>query len=554
MAVGRIVNKEFEKALAVQNDALLIQNLQSYASLVRHAERPEGAADLFAKHLRNGSMKVVIAACESLGMIGAPAAAHVGAIAKLLMHQEESVRNGACITIGMIATRARPGSLQRHAPAVIRFAEAASMGEGIAIALKALGEMMAESQAEYISDFLTHASPCVNGAACFALGCFGSAGQPFAEGIAKHLETSAARHRALTALVALGSKAPDAYINEIIDYAMTDLDPVTRNLAVRVLSEKPDEVTAQPGALNKLAEYLRGDLHVSCAAATVLGYVGARHYTEDVAALLQDERDDRSWAPMQAGAVTLPVDAAARKPRCAALFALGRLGAKEYAEDVVELLDDADWEVRHAAVAHLKLLGCAAATPHLLVMARALRDDAQHVRAEACTALAELGAIEYIEEVVDRFTDASANVRATAVRALATFGEDAATEFAEDVFSLLNDRVLNVRIKAIDTLVDLRVYACVGVVAQLLAHSEEQLRIAALQALPRFGPRGTSFAGEVATCLEHKEPRVKIAAARTLTAMGADALPYGPQLKKALGDRSPEVQAASREAIKALGA
>merc|ERR1712070_1090322 len=102
--------------------------------------------------------------------------------------------------------------------------------------------------------------------------------------------------------------------------------------------------------------------------------------------LLDDDAEDLSWIPTQVGGGALRASPAARKPRCAALYALGATGAETTASKIADLLRNNDWEVRYMALEALASMP-GGALGQTNKIADCLEDNTYHVRARAASTI-----------------------------------------------------------------------------------------------------------------------------------------------------------------------
>lgn len=110
-----------------------------------------------------------------------------------------------------------------------------------------------------------------------------------------------------------------------------------------------------------------------------------------LAQLLEDVEEDLTWLPLHLGGFRGREPPERRKPRCAAMLALGQMRSQPAAQAVQELLDDGDWEVRCCALE--ALAGYSASEAELVErIAVLLDDDTYAVRAKACSLLGQLKA------------------------------------------------------------------------------------------------------------------------------------------------------------------
>jgi HEAT repeat protein len=330
------------------------------------------------------------------------------------------------------------------------------------------------------------------------------------------------KNSALASMEKMGPKVPDSLLGSMAA-CLGEADCTTRALAVAAVGAVGAKVFESKESLGKLKELLKSDsagVRAATGQAFALGGKAATPYAEDVAALLTDDDEDETCLIMQVGLASKRYPSALRRPKCAALSALGRIGEESHATKVSDALGDSNWEVRLAAAEALGLMG-AKAKKAVSPLLNLLEDDAYPVRAMACSALGEIKDESAVPRLIEAFEDSSYSVRAAAVTALGQVGE-AAEEYTHDVFKLLNDSVGFVRSAAVKTLAKLGEqganYACV--VATLLYDDDPDLRVAVLEALGGMGSQGAMLADEISDMVDDPSPAVKQAAVSALESMG----------------------------------
>ena len=162
-----------------------------------------------------------------------------------------------------------------------------------------------------------------------------------------------------------------------------------------------------------------GQNHPKAAAAFALGRLGAREYNWEIAALLNHRL---------------------LETRLAAAGALADLEAKEYAGQVVDLLEDLE-DPRFDGDRVIRVLGGFHVRDYAGTIAAFLDHDAAESRGVAAMALAELGAEEYADDIADLLREEDLHKPGLhafslmwAARALATLG---ARDHAEEIAILL---------------------------------------------------------------------------------------------------------------------
>merc|ERR1711924_145308 len=185
--------------------------------------------------------------------------------------------------------------------------------------------------------------------------------------------------------------------------------------------------------------------------------------------------------------------ASMRKPRCAAITALGMMQAESFETKLMALTTDPDWEVRACVAEALGDLGSGAGS-----VAACLDDDTYAVRAKACKALGKMKSAQQVARVADMLGDTSQTVRIEALRAIAGIGEPG-QQYLGEVGALLFDPLNAVKgaaAKALGQMNDSGSYA--STIAALLDDEDPFLRLTALETLPKMGNYGAAFADDVA--------------------------------------------------------
>eukprot|EP00442_Polarella_glacialis_P009183 CAMPEP_0115089766 /NCGR_PEP_ID=MMETSP0227-20121206/24933_1 /TAXON_ID=89957 /ORGANISM="Polarella glacialis, Strain CCMP 1383" /LENGTH=509 /DNA_ID=CAMNT_0002480591 /DNA_START=91 /DNA_END=1620 /DNA_ORIENTATION=+ len=454
--------------------------------------------------------EVAARAIAALGDMGQEGAKHLDVVADGLTRGPK-VCVAAAIAIGQFGRQAA-----RCEDQLVRCMDSGE--EAVrAAAIAALGAIGAEKQAH---------------AACQALGKFPNAGIQEASRIAKKLEEPALRYAAVCALASLGASIVEKYIDEIAP-CLQDKDSLTRLAAATALGVASAAVLGAASGAPRIAELLKNqDPGVRCAAALALGKLGheASSYAADIAVLLDDDIEDSSESYLTIGGGSLRSPATLRRPKCAALAALGLLGAERYASSISDALTDKSYEVKLCALDSMTQLGAAGRRMSSAV-GNLLADDLYVVRVKACQCLAALEAEEEMSSLVDLLEDSAPSVRQAALKALASRPE-VAKSFSEEVFKCLGDGCSSVRVAAITTLglMGLVGQSYASLIAMELNGQDPEVRAAACEALGRLGDHGAAFQEEISLCLQDSVPLVRSAATRSLELMGAQvtkALTYG---------------------------
>merc|ERR1712137_221791 len=297
-------------------------------------------------------------------------------------------------------------------------------------------------------------------------------------------------------------------------------DSTTREIAVGAVSLAAEAVLNTPGTLKKIADLCRdASPAIRCAGAMAIGAV--RQCDADMHAvladILHDDVEDASSLPSVMSTTCRRLKPQYRIPKCAALKALGMLGATWQLVDIVDDLNHHHWEVRLCALQALKVIG---GTDHASCIADLLEDDAFRVRGRACKVLGALGASQCAAKIAECLEDESHTVRTSALIALARFGEQGIA-YNHQVFKLLKDRAANVQIAAMTCLVcfggPCQSYA--GVIASKCNSDISMVRMAAVESLAEMGAHGGSFAEVVHKLKKDAVPDVRRAAERSFLKM-----------------------------------
>jgi HEAT repeat protein len=390
------------------------------------------------------------------------------------------------------------------------------------IVLNLLG---ANYTASAVAGLLGDPSPEVQGAACIALGNLGAADK--AADVAKKLDSESTKYAAVSALSAMGETAVAPYVSKIIE-CLGAADLPTRGEALGALMK------VAPAELSKISSMTSSkSVPTRAAAALALGNwgEGASSEAKAVAALLKDGEEDLSWLPLQIGGGAMRAPMALRKPRCAALVALGNM--KGSVSDITEALSESDWEVRFCALEGLAALG-EAAKESAGKISDLLDDETYPVRGKACSALGAMKAEDQVDKLSEMLDDKAQCVRAEAATALSAMGE-AAYQYSGEICKLLSDSSNNVRAAAVTALAALgeggKPYA--SVVAGLLYDPMPDVRAATALALGNMGQHGAAFQEDVGVLIADSDPSVAAAASEAMSLMDA----YSPG---ALGDMTGE--------------
>jgi HEAT repeat protein len=205
----------------------------------------------------------------------------------------------------------------------------------------------------------------------------------------------------------------------------------------------------------------------------------------------------------------------ARK-RCAAAEALGKLGtpAAPHATRLAVLVRDKYGHVKSAAVTALKSIG-AAGGPYVVSL---LYSDDCHEQCAGAEALVVMGVqTDYVTEIAELLQSSNPQVRACAVKVLASMGASAASQIAKLVALLRNSKV-QTREYIPQAISHIGVPA-IPYVAQLLSDQDANVRSQAALILGRLGPSAAHHAADLEGLLQDPEDQVQVSAIQGLVGM-----------------------------------
>lgn len=408
-----------------------------------------------------------------------------------------------------------------------------------------LRELMDELQRLDVDDVarkLDDSSDEVVNAACGALAARGEAAKHLADRIAAKTKDPKTRYNALCALSHLG-----VHHTNIVG-CLSDADVGTRCAAVRALSTVPGGDAMEVRKLLKNA-----DAGTRSAACLALGGMNHQNSAANLAELLSDKAEDSSWLASSMGGASARPPAQVRKPRCAAILALGMLGTKSYVSLLADLTTDSDWEARGCAVEALGNMGSAAQDKagHL---ASCLDDDTYPVRAKACEALGKLGASQQVDRLADMLNDRSPAVRIEAIRALAGMGLSG-QKYLSQVAACLSDALNSVKGAAARALAQMgeSAFGYASAIAGMLGDEDPFLRLAALDVLPQMSNYGSAFSEEIQSMLTDQDATVRAAAIAALGKMGIQSGSARSGIMSLANDDDRIVSTAAKKAIATAG-
>jgi len=425
-------------------------------------------------------------------------------------------------------------------------------------AVEALGTLRAFALGGELRQCLRSSEPLVAEAGCRAIGCWGEDGQAFASELVACLArgravVAAAAARALVAVGGAGLRHGEAVAGLLSD---TDVD--ARMAAVEYFAAAGS--LACTGAAARVAEGLAASTAgpaARAASATALGYMQAGQHAESVAKLLGSSSEADTTAAFWAAGVQPKPPATLRRPACAAAVALGRMGKEgaAHAEAVAALLDEEQVEVVAAAVQGLGLMGARDYAERLVEL---VEDRSPSIRAAACQALGDLSSqldnSIGLDHVSIRLADPHPGVREAAVAAIGKVKLEG-SRYLDDVVGVFDDKAGVVQAAAVRAVGGLgsRGELYLARVARVAAQGTLAGRLAAIEVLGASA-LAQDFADDLLELVADPQPEVRVAALRALARAGADAQVAIGQVLEARDDAEPAVRFAAEECAVALGA
>jgi len=509
---------QIARALGSTDSATVTAALYEVAAAGESAAAEMGYADYVAKFLQKSQMEVVAAAVTALGSMGSIGVQYIGSIAPLLSHPGAAVRAATCKALGSFGNAAEDFAYKLSA--IVEEDE-----DSVKVAaIPVLASLGLESQV--IAKALKSESSVVAGVACEALGLLRSLSEDDAR---KKLNDSRTCLSALKALVLMEEQAFVSSLEDVVTLGLASKDASYRAQAVQIVGNLA-EAAVLPPVMDKIqASCLKSeDAGVRAAGALALAALGPTcAESKDVLLdFFSDIAEDNLNLPLVLGTVATRPTAAVRKPKCAALYAIGKIKSvtPELLSKIGDCLNDKDWEVRLGAVETVSCLGRKA--QRLVPLVATLVTDVAHpVRAKALLCLGTSKGEDYCESIVEAMQDPIPSVREAAATALSTLGMSA-IDSAPEVFKLFNDRASSVRATAI------RCVASMGdvgssyapVIATMMNEEDLLVRIAAIEALGSMGEDGAAFAEDISEHLYVGVPAECAAAQMTLAKLGVKML------------------------------
>ncbi|CAE7573857.1 NEIL3 [Symbiodinium natans] len=506
---------------------LVVPLLQHLTAAGRSTIETLQVTECIGRLLRNRDPAVAAAAAEALAASGAGGQRHEEALLGLLLRPEDSVTTAGLRALAQLGPLIQPA---RKAVVIRQVATCLSRSVPVrSAALRTLAALKATRQALAISDVVqTEKVPEVQGIAVEALAQLASltaeAESCFPEDarekkLAEMLGDDRLRYSALMALASLGDKAPASLLQKAIE-ALSDPDLATRGAAVEAVGAMGEHAAASNDAIVKLMELLKSpEAARRAASASALAAMGAQALpSADLVVTLTQDPEEVAAPPLATSGGRPPPGLL--MPRCAAIAALGAMGAESHTKAVAQGLLDKKWQVRQAAAEALGKLG-EASRSHASSLLGCLTDTAYPVRAAACAALGTCRTPEALPGLAQAFEDESAVVRRNALEAASALVVSEES-YCHEVFKAVTDMNGQVRAAAVKCLArHPRLgpnYA--GVVAMKLLDHDADVRAAATAGLGDLGDAGLGFEKEVQAMMNDPSEAVRQAAASSLANLG----------------------------------
>jgi HEAT repeat protein len=491
------------------------------------------AKDRVASFVRNNQPEVVAAAIAALGGMGYIGAFHARTIGDQLEHPNSSVQVAACKALRNLGEVAEDFTLKLAQK--IREAHQAPCVRAAAIAA------LREDCEQVITGCLDDREAEVRAAACEKLGELGTVSEKH---VTTMLQDSATSLSALKALASLGQKAHVSCLNDVVDKGLKSEDPACREQAVIVIGNLQEAALDEP-TFGKILD-CRNNPNVGVRIALGLALAamgeavvamrdeaagGASTPLGSLETLLMDADEDRSRLSLVVGTSARRAPAHHRKPKCAAIYAIGRMRGlwSLKSASVESWLSDADWEVRLCTLEMLSSFrkvsgrkgGDLTVDRLKSVVADLLNDSAYPVRAKAIMCFGTWSCEDYCDDIVVALKDSAPDVREAAATALSMLG-DAAQDYCHEVFKLFNDKSA----------------AC---------------RATAIRCLASMGELGQNYAPVIATMMNEEDVGVRVAAIEALGSMGACGAPFLEDIGDHLFLGAPAERSAAKIAMAKLG-
>jgi HEAT repeat protein len=507
---------QIARALKSSDPAAVTATLQEIAAAGEAVAAELGYVDFVAQMLDKQEAEVVAAAALALGAMGSIGTPYASAIGALLRHPSAEVRAASCKALGAFGDSADDYSDSLRA-LVADDPEAFVKTAAIPV-LAARG--FHSATCEVIQKALDN-TPAVAETALEALAALGKLSE---ETLRKQLQGSHLLY-ALRALAVLKQQAFVSCLDEVVSRGLANEDAACRAPAVEIIGNLA-EAAVLPNIMDKIqAECLKSSV-IGVRVAAALAFASMGTVCKGLDSLLMDLFLDSGE---DAGALTAVVGGTARrppaperKPKCAALYALGRMkgGSPEVLDKIRDCFNDTDWEVRLCAVEAATCLGRKAQSL-IPAVAELLSDVAYPVRAKVLLCLGSSRDITYCADIVEALKDTAPSVREAAATALSTIGEEA-SDYAPQVYRLFNDKSSAVRATAIRCIASMCAMALnyAPVIGQMMNEEDTAVRIAAIEALSGMGADGAAFAEDIAEHIYFGAPAERNSAQLALAKLG----------------------------------
>ncbi len=461
-------------------DSILHDNkAENISSLPKHfvQVRTKASVALLSKVLEKQSgaelKKAVVAAFARLNA--------VSEIVKLLADSDSNVRSAAVKALGQLKA-------DTAAPEIIKLLADSNSDVRSAAAL-ALGQMKAVTAASEIVRLLADSNSDVRSAAALALGQMKAV--TAASEIVRLLADSD-WHVQTAAILALGQMKADMAVPEIVKL-LPDANPYVREAASLALVQLKTDTAVQEIIKLLVHNDSSVDFVVQCQAASALGQLKAYTAAPEIVKLLADS----NW-----------------QVRYEAVSALGQLKAYTAAPEIVKLLADSDWHVRSMAISVLGQMKADTAEPEIVKL---LEDSNADVRSAAVSALGQMKAYMEVPEIVSLLADSNVDMRSAAVSAL---GQMKAETAAPKIVKLLSDSDWHVRSAAVKACGQMKAYTAEPEIVRLLEDSDWHVRSAVAEVLG--GLQVESAAPKIVRLMRDSDKEVRSAAASALGELKAE--------------------------------
>lgn len=497
--------------------------------------------------LHDADDAVVRAACDALAGMGSVGLSYADSIATMLNNHKESKRCFAAGALGRMGAGAskyaeQVRGLMKDKDANVR-----------ASALVALGNMRCTEDVKEIAKCLSDQSPSVVSGAITALAVLAPESKGHASDVVKKLK-DANKDVKSSAVVFMG-KYPDQALANVkpICKLLEDPELAVRQSVVDLCASLGDDAAPLAKEASQLLQHQ--DPKFKAAAAAAIGAVGsaAASCAPSLAAVLQDDSEDKSQEPLCVAGIEYRSPSLMRVPACGAATALAAMKDSSYNDKLMQMLESKNVDIKIAAMLALANLGASCED----ALSNLIDASAAPIRAAACRALGiladKVGSDSGMaRKVAACMEDQWPSVRVAAIEAVSKMTE--CSQMTGQFKELFADRCTAVRVAA------LKGMASAGPKGQCYApdvcrniyEEKTEVRLAAIEALSDMGERGAAFADEIAHLLEDHDARIRAAALLALAKMGDAAKPFLDQIEAAKSDYSEMVSEAAAKAHAAL--